>query len=419
MSSGTPWDRIWIGGHLATARDDGPPFGVVEDGALAVRDGHIAWVGKEARLPGPVQELAREVVELDGRWLTPGLVDAHTHLVFAGDRSGEFEARLQGASYEEIARRGGGIRNTMAATREASEEELVESAGARLRLLLAEGITTVEAKSGYGMETSTELRMLRAVRKLQELHPVTVQATFLGAHVVPPEFDENRGEYVALLCREMIPRVARERLAEAVDAFCDEIAFTPSEVHQVLEAGKKAGLALRLHADQLSDQGSAALAARLGARSADHLERASPEGVTAMAQAGTVAILLPGAFYFLGDDHPPPVGQFRREGVPMAVATDLNPGSSPLSSLLTAMNLACVLFGLTPEEAFRGVTGNAARALGMSTDRGTLEKGKVADLAIWEIGHPRELSYWLGRNPCAGVVKGGEPRSVSLHLPDA
>ena len=411
------WDGLWIGCHLATCREADSPLGVIRNGAVASRTGRIAWVGKEEDLPASPERLAREVRDLGGLWVTPGLVDAHTHLVFAGDRSGEFEARLRGVSYEEIARTGGGIRNTMGATRRATEEELIRGAGRRLQPLLHEGVTTVEVKSGYGLETSSEIRMLRAARRLQELHPVTVQTSFLGAHVVPPEFEGRRREYVDLLCEEMIPLVAREGLADAVDAFCDEIAFTTDECRQVLERGKQEGLALRLHADQLSDQGGAYLAASLGARSADPLERASPEGVSAMAGEGTVAMLLPGAFYFLKDDHPPPIQAFRAEGVPMAVATDLNPGSSPLNSLLTAMNLACVLFGLTPEEAFLGVTIHAATALGLGADRGTLEEGKVADLAFWEIDHPRQLSYWVGGSPCSGVVKDGKPRTFRFRPP--
>jgi len=345
-------------------------------------------------------------------------VDCHTHLVFAGDRSGEFEARLHGATYEEIARKGGGIRTTMSATRAASEEGLVRGASGRLQRLLEEGVTTVEIKSGYGMETDTELRMLRTARRLGQDNPVDVQTSFLGAHVLPPEFDGRRDAYVDLVCNEMIPKAAEAKLADAVDAFCDKIAFTPEECEAVLGAGKRFGLSLRLHADQLSDQGGAALAAKLGARSADHLERTSLGGVTAMAAAGTVAVLLPGAFYFLQDNQPPPVGSFREAGVPMALGTDLNPGSSPLNSLLSAMNLACVLFRLTPEEALMGVTGHGARALGLHGTKGGLEKGKMADLAIWEIGHPRELSYWVGKNPRAGVVKDGEPTlSVSAARP--
>jgi imidazolonepropionase len=388
------------------------PFGEIRDGAIATCEGKISWVGRASDLPAPAIELAKEVHELGGLWVTPGLVDCHTHLVFAGDRSGEFEARLQGETYEEIARRGGGIRSTMSATREASDEELFRVASERVRTLSGEGVTTLEIKSGYGMETDTELRMLRVARKLGEALPVSVQTSFLGAHVLPPEFEGKRGAYLELLCGEMIPAAVQEGLADAVDAFCDEIAFGPEECERVLEAGREAGLARRLHADQLSDQGAAALAARLGARSADHLERTSPQGVSAMAAAGTVAVLLPGAFYFLRDDQPPPVASFREARVPMAVGTDLNPGSSPLNSLLTAMNLGCVLFGLTPEEALGGVTTNAARALGLLGDRGSLEEGKMADLAFWEIGHPRELSYWVGKNPCKGVVKDGEATLV-------
>jgi imidazolonepropionase len=402
------WDRLWLGGHLATLASGAEGYGEIRNGALATFGGRIAWVGPEKDLPGRPDELAREVVELQGRWLTPGLVDCHTHMVFAGDRSGEFEARLRGATYEAIARAGGGIRTTMRATRKASEDELVRDASRRLKGLQSEGVTTVEVKSGYGMETETELRMLRAARRLAGEHPVRIQTTLLGAHVLPPEFEGRREAYLEVIREEMIPLAVGEGLADAVDAFCDEIAFTPRECESVLAAGREAGLAVRLHADQLSDQGGAALAARLGARSADHLERTSPEGVDAMAKAGTVAVLLPGAFYFLKEDHPPPVAGFRESGVPMAVATDLNPGSSPLNSLLTAMNLSCVLLGLTPEEALRGVTIYGAQALGLQGVIGSLEEGKMADLAMWEIGHPRELSYWMGRNPCVGVVKDGE-----------
>jgi len=402
------WDRIWVGGHLATMTDGENPYGEIRDGAIASRGGRITWVGRAKDLPGIPDRLAGEVINLGGAWVTPGLVDCHTHLVFGGDRSGEFEARLQGVSYEEIAREGGGIRTTMRATREASENSLVDASGARLEALLAEGVTTVEVKSGYGMEMETELRMLRAARRLEEIFPVKIQTSFLGAHVLPPEFEGRREAYIDLVCQEMLPEAAGEGLADAVDAFCDEIAFTPKECEKVLRAGLDAGLAIRLHADQLSDQGGAALAAGLGARSADHLERTSKAGVTAMAKHGTVAVLLPGAFYFLRDDRPPPISQFREARVPMAVATDLNPGSSPLNSILTALNLACVLFGLTPEESLAGATRNGALALGLQGERGTLEEGKMTDLAIWKIGHPRELSYWVGKNPCVGVVKDGE-----------
>jgi len=403
------WDRLWVGGHLATLDPELGGYGEIRNGALASRRGRITWVGPESELPGPASDLAREVVELGGCWVTPGLVECHTHLVFGGDRSGEFEARLQGASYQDIARAGGGIRNTLAATREASEDALFREAVPRLLSLHAEGVTTLEIKSGYGQEPESELRMLRVARRLGESPSVDVQTTLLAAHVLPQEYEGRRNAFLEMVREEMIPRAVTEGLADAVDAFCEEIAFSVEECRQVLQVGRDAGLGLRLHADQLTDGGGAALAAELGALTADHLEYTSPQGVRAMAAAGTVAVLLPGAFHFIRETQPPPVKAFREEGVPMAVATDLNPGSSPLNSILTAMNLACVLFGLTPEEALRGVTANAARALGLQGDRGTMEQGKMADLAIWEIGHPRELSYWMGARPCRSVVKKGIP----------
>jgi len=403
------WDRLWVGGHLATLDPELEGYGEIRNGALASRGGRIVWVGREEDLPGPPEDCAREVLEMGGHWLTPGLVDCHTHLVFAGDRSGEFEARLQGVSYEEIARAGGGIRTTLKATREATEEELLREAVPRFLALHSEGVTTLEIKSGYGQEPDSELRMLRAARRLGESPSVDVRTTLLAAHVIPPEYEGRRAEYLEMVVEEMIPRAVTEGLADAVDAFCEGIAFSVSECREVLEAGKRAGLGVRLHADQLSDGGGAALAASLGALTADHLEYTSRDGVEAMARAGTTAVLLPGAFYFIRETQPPPVETFRELGVPIAVATDLNPGSSPLNSLLLAMNMACTLFGLTPEEAFRGVTVNGARALGLEGDRGTLEEGKMADLALWEIGHPRELSYWVGGYPCKGVVKNGIP----------
>ena len=403
------WDRLWVGGHLATLDPELDGFGEIPNGALACRRGRIVWVGPESDLPGPAAELAREVEELKGRWVTPGLVDCHTHLVFGGDRSGEFEARLQGLSYEEIARAGGGIRNTLNATREASEESLLRSAVPRFLALHSEGVTTLEIKSGYGQDPESELKMLRVARRLGESPSVDVQTTLLAAHVLPEEFEGRREAFLEMVTEEMIPRAVTEGLADAVDAFCEDIAFSVEECRRVLGVGREAGLRVRLHADQLTDGGGAALAAEMGARTADHLEYTSQEGVRALADAGTVAVLLPGAFYFIRETQPPPVEAFRDMGVPMAVATDLNPGSSPLNSILTAMNLACTLFRMTPEEALRGVTLNAALALGLQGDRGTLEQGKMADLAIWEIGHPRELSYWLGSRPCKGVVKGGIP----------
>lgn len=415
------WDRLWVGGHLATLDPDLGGYGEIRNGALACRRGRIVWVGKEADLPGPVGDLARDVEELEGRWVTPGLVDCHTHLVFGGDRSGEFEARLQGTSYEQIARAGGGIRTTLKATREASEESLLRSAVPRFLALHAEGVTTLEIKSGYGQDPESELKMLRVARRLGESPSVDVKTTLLAAHVLPEEYEGRRESFLEMVVEEMIPRAVTEGLADAVDAFCESIAFSVDECRRVLQVGKEAGLGVRLHADQLTDGGGATLAAGLGALTADHLEYTSQEGVRAMAEAGTVAVLLPGAFYFIRETQPPPVASFREAGVPMALATDLNPGSSPLNSILTAMNLACTLFRLTPEEALRGATVNAARALGLHGDRGTLEQGKMADLAIWQIDHPRELSYWLGSRPCKQVVKNGIPSaskassSSSLH----
>lgn len=401
------WDTLWRNAHLATMGSPGGGWGLLADGALAIRAGRIAWVGPRADLPPDADRRSAEVRDAGGRWLTPGLVDCHTHLVFGGDRADEFERRLAGERYEEIARSGGGILSTVRETREADDVELFRRAEARARRLLSEGVTALEVKSGYGLDVESELRMLRVARRLGRELPLTVRTTLLGAHALPAEYRDDREAYLRLVRDEMLPRACREELADAVDAFCDEIAFDARECEGVLRAGAELGLDLRLHADQLSDQGGAALAARLGARSADHLEHASEGGVAAMAEAGTVAVLLPGAYHFLGGGVRPPVDAFRSRGVAMAVATDLNPGSSPLSSLLLATNLACVHFGLTPEEAVVGVTLHGARVLGLEEERGSLEPGKVADLAIWEVGHPRELAYWAGANPCVGVVRGG------------
>lgn len=404
--SGAVWDALWIDGHVATMAEDGGPWGAVHDAAVAVRDGRIAWVGPVADLEGAPGELAREVHTVRGGWITPGLIDCHTHLVFGGDRADEFEMRLQGASYAEIARAGGGILSTVRATREASDEELERSAAGRLRSLLAEGVTTVEIKSGYGLDTETELRMLRVARRLGETHPVDVRTTLLAAHAVPPEYAGRREAYVDLVVGEILPRAVELGLADAVDAFLESIAFTPRDVDRVFEAAAERGLPVRLHADQLEDGGGAALAARHGALSADHLEHASPGGVDAMAAAGTVAVLLPGAFYFLRESTAPPVRRLRDAGVPMAVATDANPGSSPALSPLLVMNMACILLGLTPEEALAGTTREAARALGLLHDRGTVEVGKRADLAIWDVRGPAELSYWMGARPLRRVIRG-------------
>ncbi len=384
-------------------------YGAVRDGALVIDAGRITWVGPEAELPAELRRAPGATVDAGGRWLTPGLVDCHTHLVFGGNRAREFEARLGGATYEEIARAGGGILSTVSATREASHELLLDTARRRVEALCHAGLTTVEIKSGYGLELDTELRMLEVARALGTSLPVTIQTTLLGAHTLPSEYRDDRAGYLDLVCSEMIPLAASRGLADAVDAFCEGIAFTPEEVARVFETAANHGLPVRLHADQLSDLGGAALAARHGARSADHLEHTSADGVRAMADAGTVAVLLPGAFHFLGGGRRPPVDAFRHHGVPIAVASDLNPGSSPVVAPLVVLNLACTLFGLTPEEALAGMTREAARALGMEGEVGTLEKGKRADLALWDVDEPAELPYWLGGNPCVRTVYGGVP----------
>jgi len=397
------WDTTLSNLHLATMTEGRGPYGVIADGALAIADGRIAWLGSAADLP---QGEAGTVIDGRGGWLTPGLIDCHTHLVFAGDRAGEFEQRLMGASYEEIARAGGGIASTVAATRKATAEELEASARRRLDALRAEGVTTIEIKSGYGLDRDTEIRMLEVARRLGEMPGIEVRTSYLGAHALPSEYADDRGGYLDLVCERVLPEVASAGLADAVDAFCEGIAFTPDEVARVFAAARRQRLPVKLHADQLSDLGGAALAARFDALSADHLEYASEAGVAALAAAGTIAVLLPGAFYTLRETRQPPIEAFRRHGVPIALATDCNPGSSPLTSLLAALNLACTLFRLTPEEALAGVTRNAARALGLA-DRGTLAVGKRADLTLWRISRPAELSYWLGRSPLQVVLQDG------------
>jgi imidazolonepropionase len=406
------WDALWLEAHLATLRADRDGYGEVRDGAIGIEDGRIAWVGPRSALPGEARSLAREILEARGAWITPGLIDCHTHLVYGGNRAREFELRLQGASYEEVARAGGGIVATVRATREASDHELTVAASRRLAQWLDEGVTVVEIKSGYGLDSATELRLLRVARLIGSAAPITVTTTFLGAHALPPEFAARADAYVDCVCDEMLPAVAGEGLADAVDAFCERIAFSPEQTARVFDAARRLGLPVKLHADQLSDLGGAQLAARYAALSADHLEYASEAGVAALAAAGTVAVLLPGAFYFLREKRLPPVEALRTYGVPIAVATDHNPGSSPLSSILLALNLACTLFRLTPSEALAGVTRHAARALGMQDTHGTLEVGKAADFALWEIDSPSELAYAMGANPNSGTVKDGELRSA-------
>ncbi len=407
------WDALWIGGRLATmAAENASPYGAIEDGAIAVTGGKIAWVGSREELPGPPESLARAVHRLDGRWLTPGLIDCHTHLVYGGDRAREFEQRLEGASYEEIARAGGGIVSTVRATRAADEDTLTATAKSRLSALLAEGVTTVEIKSGYGLDLENELKQLRVARRLGDDLPVTVRTTFLGAHAVPPEYKDRAAEYIDAVVA-MMPEVAASGLADAVDAFCENIAFTAEQTARVFEAARAHGLPVKLHADQLSDLGGATLVARFQGLSADHLEYTGEAGVAAMARAGTVAVLLPGAFYTLRETKQPPIEALRQAKVPIALASDSNPGSAPVTSLLLMINMACTLFRLTPEEALLGVTRHGARALGLSASHGTLETGKAADFAIWDIERPAELAYRIGFNPLAKVVKGGVVRGTA------
>jgi imidazolonepropionase len=389
-------DRLWTNCRIATLDPARPGLGVTEDGTVAAREGRIAWIGSRADMPALD---AAERIDLGGRWVTPGLIDCHTHLVFGGNRAHEFELRLAGASYEEIARAGGGILSTVKATRAASEDDLVASALPRLDALMAEGVTTIEIKSGYGLELETEARQLRAARRLGTLRPVSVVTTFLGAHALPPEADGDKDQYIARLCSQMLPEIAREGLADAVDAFMEGIAFSGGQTARVFEVAKRLGLPVKLHADQLSNLGGAVLAARYGALSADHLEYTDEAGAEAMTKTGTVAVLLPGAFYFIRETHKPAVELFRRHKVPIAIATDSNPGSSPLTSILMTMNMAATLFRLTVDEIIAGVTREAARALGRLGDVGTLEAGKQCDLAIWNVERLAELPYRMGFNP--------------------
>ena len=387
-------DRLITDCRLATMAEGGAAYGAVEDGALLVRDGRIVWAGARGDLPA---HEAATIDRLGGRWVTPGLVDCHTHLVFGGDRSGEFEQRLGGATYEEIARAGGGIVSSVAATRAASEDALYASAVARLAGLKATGVTTVEIKSGYGLDQDSELKMLRVARRIGREAGVRVRTSYLGLHAVPPEWKADRGRYVDLAVDQILPAAHAEGLVDAVDAYCEPIAFSTEEVARLFDRAKALGLPVKLHADQLSDGGGAALAARYGALSADHVEHTNAAGVQAMAAAGVVAVLLPGAWLMLRETVLPPIDPFRRHGVAMAVATDCNPGTSPVASMTAAINLACVQFRLTPEEALAGATRIAARALGLEAEVGTLEAGKAADLAVWDIERPAELAYWLGK----------------------
>jgi len=393
------FDTLFINANLATM---GPnidvPYGAIENGALGVKDGRISWVGKMDDLPKPENVEVENVWDCKSDWITPGLVDCHTHLVFSGNRAREFEQRLQGTSYAEIAKNGGGIVSTVKATREATLRLLHLESTVRLGDMFDSGVTTVEIKSGYGLDLNTEIKMLQVVKELGEKYDMRIQATFLGAHALPPEYKDRPDDYIDLVCNEMIPEVARLGLADAVDGFCENIAFRPTQIRRVFVAAKKHGLPVKLHAEQLSNQGGAKLAAEFGALSADHLEYIDEDGVKAMAAADTVAVLLPGAYYYLKETQKPPIDLFRKHGVPLALATDCNPGSSPIVSPHLILNMACTLFGFTPEEALAGMTREGSKALGLGDEIGTLEIGKSAEMVIWSITHPAELSYWLGTN---------------------
>lgn len=389
-------DLLLTNTTVATMTDGGVAYGLIEGGAVAVANGSIAWAGKSESVPAQFNGLER--IDLSGRLITPGLIDAHTHLVFAGNRAREFEMRLKGETYEEIARAGGGILSTVNATREASEDELLETALPRVDAMLAEGVTSIEIKSGYGLTIDDEIKMLRVARRIGEVRKVSIVTSFLGAHAIPPEYRGRADAYLEDVCFPALDKANDNMLVDAVDGFCESIAFSPAQIGRLFEKARSLGLPLKLHAEQLSDLGGAALAARQGALSCDHLEYLGADGIDAMAKSGTVAVMLPGAFYTLREKQLPPVEALRAAGVAMAVATDCNPGSSPMTSLLLSMNMACTLFRLTPEEALAGTTRNAAKALGLS-NCGTIAVGKRADLAIWNVAHPAELAYRIGYNP--------------------
>lgn len=411
------WDSVWRGADLATMAKtgDGDGFGTIHNGAMALKDGRIAWIGPADALPKSGIGRHTAVHDVGGGWITPGLIDCHTHLVYGGDRAHEFELRLNGASYEEIARAGGGIRSTVTATRAADEATLLAQSEKRLLPLLAEGVTTLEIKSGYGLDLENELKTLRVARQLGEKYPLRVCTTLLAAHALPPEYAGTPDGYIDLVCEQIIPAAQQAGLADAVDAFCETIGFTLAQTRRVFEAARRHGLPVKLHAEQLSNMNGAALAASFQALSADHLEYLDEAGVQAMAKAGTVAVLLPGAFYILRETRLPPIDLLRRHGVPIAISTDCNPGTSPVTSLLLMLSMACTLFRLTPAEALAGVTREAARALGIAESVGTLEAGKMADFLVWDIARPAALAYQVGLNPLRQTVFAGRP--VSLRPP--
>ncbi|HGK4615501.1 TPA: imidazolonepropionase [Yersinia enterocolitica] len=398
-------DSLWYGADIVTMR--GGKYHLIPQGAMAVTDSKIVWIGPYNELPR--LRASREVI-YSGGLITPGLIDCHTHLVFGGDRSTEFEQRLNGVSYAEIAANGGGIVSTVRATRNTSEQQLLEQALFRLKLLLAEGVTCIEIKSGYGLSLESEIKMLRVARQLGELLPVTVKTTCLAAHALPPEFAGRADDYIDFVCDTIIPQVAKEKLADAVDAFCEHLAFSPAQVERVFLAAQQVGLPVKLHAEQLSSLNGSTLTAKFNAMSADHLEYATESDVRAMADAGTVAVLLPGAYYLLRETQCPPIELFRQYNVPMALASDANPGTSPALSLRLMLNMACTLFRMTPEEALAGVTCHAAQALGLQETQGTLETGKLANWVHWPLSHPAELAYWLGGQLPASIIFQGDAR---------
>ncbi|MBY0573116.1 MAG: imidazolonepropionase [Undibacterium sp.] len=399
------WDSLWINVHLATMVDG---YGEIPDAAIAVKDGKIAWLGKRVDLPSHAQ--AQSIHDGQGCWLTPGLIDCHTHMVYAGNRSNEFEARLNGVAYEEIARQGGGIISTVKATRAATETQLMQESLPRVLSSMREGVTTLEIKSGYGLDVATESKMLRVARQIQQNMPIRVTTTFLGAHAIPPEFAGRADDYIDEICLHMLPAIVVEGLADAVDVFCEKIGFTSAQTERVFQTARQYGLPVKLHAEQLSDQGGAALTAKYQGLSADHLEYLSDEGIAAMRQQGTVAVLLPGAFYFLRETKYPPINALREAGVPIALATDCNPGTAPMTSPLLTMNMACTLFRLTPQEALQGLTIHAALALGLQDILGSLTLGKQADFALWKIARPADLAYSIGGSPCFVSTFSGEIR---------
>lgn len=390
--------------RAATMRSGADPYGLIEDAAIVLAGGKIAWIGAQADLPSDYAALP--VRDMGGRLITPALIDCHTHVIHGGNRAAEFEMRLHGASYEEVARAGGGIVSTVTATRRASEDDLVAAALPYVDAMIAEGVAVIEIKSGYGLEQATELRMLHAARRIGQLRPVLVRTSYLAAHAVPAEYKGRADAYIDQVCIPALHAAHAQGLVDAVDGFCEGIAFSPAQIERLFEVAQGLGLPVKLHAEQLSNLGGAALAARYGAMSADHLEYLDEAGVVALASAGTVAVILPGAFYNLRETRMPPIDLLRRHGVPMVVATDMNPGSSPMTSLLLAMNMACTLFRMTPAEALAGATTHAARALGL-IDRGTLASGQIADLAVWTCGHPAELAYRIGFNPLHQRIIGG------------